>query len=730
MVVYQGPNTGYGAFDTYQAIVTQDRAQVISTSWGLCEQDEQGTSTAQAENTLFQEAAAQGQSVFAASGDSGSEDCGGSTVGVDDPASQPYVTGVGGTELSSVSPPASESVWNESSAGAGAGGGGISTVWPMPSYQSGAPQAIDVVNGASSGSQCGAASGDYCREVPDVSADADPYTGYLIYWNGNWSGIGGTSAAAPLWAAFMALVNASSACNGSSVGFANPALYGAAASNYSTDFSDITAGNNDYTGDSQGAFAAGTGYDMASGLGTPNGSTLPADLCSHTGSGGSSVTVTNPGPQLTTVGGSVSLQLDAADSTSGATLTYSASNLPTGLSIDPASGLITGDASTTGASTVTVTVSDDGGASRSVSFAWSVTSRATSATVSCAPSSLVTGATTTCTATVADTAGGASSTPTGTVTFAGSSYGTYPSGNACAPAPAGGSAARCSVSYRPGAAGTIWVTAAYAGDSVHGSSTGSAVVSVSAPAAAAPGPSSPSPVPSTPRAQITGTPRAGSVLSCPASSSAHPSYQWMRDGTPVPGATSAGYKVQAIDEGTTLTCVVTTVASAASVRPPALSASVTVPVPAVSGCPAATGGTGATTIGLARLGMTRAQARRAYAHSRDRAGRNHDTFCLSPIGIQVGYRGGRVVWIATGNAAYAIDGIRSGASLTAMAGRLKLGKAIIAGANRWYVAQAKAATVLVDVRGGVVQEIGLASRRRTRTRAAQQALVRSLQRPS
>ncbi len=350
VLVYQGPNTGAGAYDTYAAIVSQDRAQVISTSWGLCEPDVQGTATAQAENTLFQEAAAQGQSVFAAAGDSGSEDCGSGTAAVDDPASQPYVTGVGGTSLSTVGPPASESVWNESANGGGAGGGGISTVWPMPSYQSGAPPALGVINGGSSGSQCGAGSGTYCREVPDVSADADPYTGYLIYFNGGWSGIGGTSAAAPLWAAFMALVNASSACQGSSVGFANPALYAAAASNYSGDFSDITTGNNDYTGQSQGAFAAGTGFDMASGLGTPNGSTLPADLCSHAGSGGSTVSVTNPGPQLTVVGGAVSLQIAASDSSPGETLSYSATGLPAGLAIDPASGLITGVASATGSS--------------------------------------------------------------------------------------------------------------------------------------------------------------------------------------------------------------------------------------------------------------------------------------------------------------------------------------------------------------------------------------------
>jgi subtilase family serine protease len=149
----------------------------------------------------------------------------------------------------------------------------------MPSYQSAAPASLHVINVESSGSQCKAASGSFCREVPDVSADADPFSGYLIYFDGFWTGIGGTSAAAPLWAAFMALTDASRACAGSSVGFANPALYGVAGSTYAADFNDITSGNNDYTGASGGLYEAGVGYDMASGLGTPNGINLSRTLC-------------------------------------------------------------------------------------------------------------------------------------------------------------------------------------------------------------------------------------------------------------------------------------------------------------------------------------------------------------------------------------------------------------------------------------------------------------------
>ena len=368
--VYQGPNSDTGVYDTYQAIITADTAKVISTSWGECEVDA-GASNAGAENTLFQEAATQGQSVFAAAGDSGSEDCGNDALAVDDPGSQPYVTSVGGASLSALGPPPTQSVWNDQcSDGPCGGGGGISSLWGMPSYQSGAPAGLNVINSNSSGTPCGAASGSYCREVPDVSADADPATGYTIYYDGSWGGIGGTSAAAPLWAAFMALVNASSSCT-AAVGFANPALYKAAASSYSADFSDITTGNNDITGTNNGLFPAGPGFDMASGLGTPIGSALAASLCGGVSSG-NKITVTNPGTQTSTVGDAVSLQIAASDSAGGQTLTYSATGLPAGLTINATSGLISGTPTTAKSSSVSVTATDTTGAFGTAAFTWTV----------------------------------------------------------------------------------------------------------------------------------------------------------------------------------------------------------------------------------------------------------------------------------------------------------------------------------------------------------------------
>lgn len=363
--VYQAPNTDTGVIDAYAKIVGNDSDQVVSTSWGECEAA--GSSTVLSEeNTLFQEAAAQGQSVFAASGDSGSNDCGThGSLAVDDPASQPYVTGAGGTSLTSITGP-TEVVWNDGS-NSGAGGGGISSLYTMPGYQSGAPSSLHVVNANSSGSPCSATGGNDCREVPDVAASADENHGYLVYYDGAWTAIGGTSGAAPTWAALMAEANASSTCSGTPVGFANPALYAAAATAYAADFNDITSGNNSYNGTS--LYPAGTGYDMATGLGSPSATALASTLCA---SASDAVAVKNPGTQTSTVGSAVTLQIRATDSNTSQTLTFSAAGLPTGLSINSSTGLISGTPTTAGSSTTTVEARDSKGASGSTSFAWKV----------------------------------------------------------------------------------------------------------------------------------------------------------------------------------------------------------------------------------------------------------------------------------------------------------------------------------------------------------------------
>jgi len=293
IVIYEGPNTSTGDYDTLNAIVSDPiRAQVINDSWGICEPD-QFSGLATSESFLLEQAATQGQSFISSTGDRGSEGCvchtdpscsswvpanGGHALEVDDPASQPYTTGVGGSDLSSIGPPNIETAWNELYWGGS--GGGISSTWAMPSYQtnSGVP---GIGNSYSSGTPC-SNPGGYCREVPDVSADAAPHQGYSIFWSGashsGWSAAGGTSTAAPVWAALIALADAAGplgvdGCNNSRLdtsrlGFLNPLLYEVAAGDgHATAFHDLTVGDNNPT--FTGPYPATPGYDMASGLGTP-----------------------------------------------------------------------------------------------------------------------------------------------------------------------------------------------------------------------------------------------------------------------------------------------------------------------------------------------------------------------------------------------------------------------------------------------------------------------------
>jgi hypothetical protein len=301
--VYEAPNNTFGSFDEYAQIVNDNVDRIVTTSWGLCEQAVQQGSPGiqQAENLIFEEAAAQGQTIFSAAGDAGSNDCNalGSSapvdpvLSVDDPSSQPYVVSVGGTTMDNATQPASEHVWNDGAAW-GAAGGGISGSWPMPVWQT-APQipgggaspsnsaAVTAAQDFEGTNFCLGANGAWsveagCREVPDVSANADEFTGAITIYVGQfggWNTIGGTSSAAPLWAAMLADVNGSATCQSnpatqSGVGFLNPLLYTVASNPtaYAASFNDITVGNNDPFGDSN-LFQAANGYDLASGLGTP-----------------------------------------------------------------------------------------------------------------------------------------------------------------------------------------------------------------------------------------------------------------------------------------------------------------------------------------------------------------------------------------------------------------------------------------------------------------------------
>lgn len=402
LIVYQGPNNnsdnpGTGPYDTLLAMINRDQVQVISNSWGECETLE-GSTDAHAENTLFQEAAIQGQTFATAAGDSGSTDCwqpppGGNTnnsLSVDDPASQPFVTAVGGTSLTQTGPPATETVWDDDNPNInyarfgiqqGAGGGGISSFWPMPSFQTGAVPGLGVVSAVSSAAPCAAPTGSYCREVPDVSADADPLTSYLTYWNGagtvtraeaGWQGTGGTSGAAPVWAALFALADASRACAGTSVGFANPTMYALAGQSQATYFNDITSGNNDFTpsGNTSGLYAAAPGYDMASGLGSPKAATLVPALCQQ------AVKVTYPGAIYTFYGQHTRLAMHAALAAGQTgTITFHARRLPLGLHLNRATGVISGRVRSAGVHAVSITASSSSGSSGSIHFTWAVERR-------------------------------------------------------------------------------------------------------------------------------------------------------------------------------------------------------------------------------------------------------------------------------------------------------------------------------------------------------------------
>jgi subtilase family serine protease len=296
IVVYQGPNEGDVEVEILAEYVKQDVAKVMSSSWGICE-PESSLAEMIAANTLLQEAAAQGQSFFVAAGDYGSTDCfdpghsNDKSLAVDFPGSSPFATDVGGTRLQDpTATPPTEYLWDDAPEW-GAGGSGVSAYFPMPAYQREAVPGLNVVGPLSSGAKCGVSG--YCRQVPDVSAQASAFkngsgvyeTGYVIFAEEEWEVNGGTSAAAPLWAAVATLTNASPACAGHTIGFANPALYAiAGGAAYASDLHDITAAKplgkpttNRF--DDAKPYPAGPGYDMATGLGTPVGPSLAASLC-------------------------------------------------------------------------------------------------------------------------------------------------------------------------------------------------------------------------------------------------------------------------------------------------------------------------------------------------------------------------------------------------------------------------------------------------------------------
>jgi subtilase family serine protease len=299
-------------------------AKFVSNSWGGSESSSQTSEDTQ----YFKHP---GVAITVSSGDS--------AYGAEYPATSQYVTAVGGTALttSSNSRGWTESVWKTSSTEGT--GSGCSAYDPKPSWQTD--------------------TGCSRRMEADVSAVADPATGvavYDTYGGSGWAVYGGTSASSPIVAGVYALAGTPGVSD-------YPAKY---PYSHTSNLYDVTTGNNGSCSPSYFCTAT-TGYDGPTGWGTPNGTAA----FTAGSSSGNTVTVTNPGSQSTTTGGSVSLQIHATDS-AGAALTYSATGLPTGLSINSSTGLISGTASTAGTYNVTVTAQDSTGASGSASFTWTV----------------------------------------------------------------------------------------------------------------------------------------------------------------------------------------------------------------------------------------------------------------------------------------------------------------------------------------------------------------------
>ena len=244
ILVYEGltPN------DILNRMATDNAAKQLSSSWGFWPIN---ATTEQ----IFKQFIAQGQTYLQASGDGGAY-----KGAVMPPSDDPNVTSVGGTSLTtsgSGGPWQSETTWSGS-------GGGISTTYPIPTYQ----QGLNL--GANGGS------GTW-RNIPDVALTADIQM-FLIQNNGQPVSVGGTSAAAPLWAGFIALANQQAAGNGKApVGFLNPLIYAIGKTpSVASDVHDIISGNNN-------GFSAVSGYDLATGWGSPAGQHLINDLIGTSG---------------------------------------------------------------------------------------------------------------------------------------------------------------------------------------------------------------------------------------------------------------------------------------------------------------------------------------------------------------------------------------------------------------------------------------------------------------
>ena len=256
--------------------VNHHLGNIISQSWGASEVtlgDQAGKQEIEQWTTFYQQATTKdGITFFTGSGDNGAtdfSDCAAKVLSTSPttsfPSDEPWVTSVGGTTLNDQNGTYSETVWNSNG---GASGGGFSRLFKVPSFQTQLPASVQSqLNGR--------------RGVPDVAADADPSSGWPIQELGEQTTIGGTSAAAPFWAAILAIADQKA---GHPLGFINQALYKLGlGSSYNQDFHDITVGNNGVPTVGIQGYMATTGWDPTTGWGTPNASQLVPDLISAVG---------------------------------------------------------------------------------------------------------------------------------------------------------------------------------------------------------------------------------------------------------------------------------------------------------------------------------------------------------------------------------------------------------------------------------------------------------------
>jgi subtilase family serine protease len=268
---YNAPQATSSGADTFGAVldrITADgQARIVSDSWGSCEADTPRADIQRDEQAL-EAAAARGISVFVAAGDTGAYTCQEATdtnhsLSVSWPSSSPFAVSVGGTSLSLTTTGAyvGETAWNDTLEQMG-GGGGLSEDYTRPAWQVGP----GVANRFSTS----------MRQLPDVAAAADPWSGWDTYTGGAVSVAGGTSAATPFWAASMALVAEYAGHHGGrQLGFVDPMLYAIAARpQHAPAFHDITIGANRY-------YPASPGWDFATGLGSPEVDNLASDVVAY-----------------------------------------------------------------------------------------------------------------------------------------------------------------------------------------------------------------------------------------------------------------------------------------------------------------------------------------------------------------------------------------------------------------------------------------------------------------